>query len=204
MSTVSFLAGEFFLRNRPNGGTAVLLRSLWVTSLICAIVLPIKSYFAAGTELVFSAAQLKVEIGQMIPWFGAVFAGAYAAFYTRFAAQWGYLAALYNQLMATLASAPPGQFPNQTLIDWNAAFIEDAQDLHLARKSMFASVIRELLQNPHVVRVFLASTQGGPNRLRELERQLNCIAVAPAEFDFGMALSEQTAVENSATSQPEI
>lgn len=204
MSIVSFLSGEFFLRNSPNGGTAVLLRSLWVTSLICMLVLPIKSYFAAGTELVFSAAQLKVEIGQMIPWFGAVFAGAYAAFYTRFAAQWGYLAALYNQMMATTASAPPGHFPNEAFISWNAAFIEDAQDLHLARKSMFASVIRELLQNPHVVRVFLGSTQGGPNRLRDLERQLSCIAVAPAEFDFRTTQSVQRAVESAATSHPEI
>lgn len=184
MSTVGFLSGEFILCNRENGGTAVLLRSLWVTVLICVIVLPIKSYLAKDTELAFSASELKVELGQMIPWFGAVFAGAYAAFYTRFAAQWGYLASLYNQIMATTAAGQSGQFPNRTSINWNAAFIEDAQDLHLARKSMFASVIRAHLNDPHVVRVFLDSVENGQHRLRELERQLNCTAVDPAELEF--------------------
>ncbi|WP_415916604.1 hypothetical protein SE336_00735 [Xanthomonas arboricola] len=199
---VDFLSGEFFLRSRPNGGTAVLLRSLWVTTLICAMVLPIKSYCAAGTELAFSAVQLKVELGQMIPWFGAVFAGAYAAFYSRFAAQWSYLASLYNQITATVASAPADHFPNEAFIGWNAAFIEDAQDLHLARKSMFASVIKGLLQDPQVVRVFLSYTDGGPNRLRDLERQLNCAAATPAEVDFVTAQSIQRAVENAAVSPP--
>lgn len=203
MSIVSILSGEFFLRRNPNGGTAVLLRSLWVTTLISTLVLPIKSYCVAGSELVFSAAQLKVEIGQMIPWFGAVFAGAYAAFYTRFAAQWGYLATLYNQIMATIAAAPSGHFPNEASIAWHAAFIEDAQDLHLARKSMFSSVIRELLQDPHVVRVFRASTHDGAKRLRDLERQLNCTAAQPSDFDFRTTQSVQRAVESVATLHPE-
>ncbi|KER81306.1 hypothetical protein [Xanthomonas arboricola] len=179
-AVVDFLSGEFLLRSRPNGGTAVLFRSLWVTTLICAMVLPIKSYCAADTELAFSAAQLKVELGQMIPWFGAVFAGTYAAFYSRFAAQWSYLASLYNQITATIASAPAGHFPNEALIGWKAAFIEDAQDLHLARKSMFASVIKGFLQDPQVVRVFLSYTDGGPDRLHDLQLQLNCVAVTPA------------------------
>ena len=181
---VDFLSGEFFLHKRPNGGTAVLFRSLWVTTLVCLLVLPIKSYCAAKTQMSFSAAQLKLELGQMIPWFGAIFAGTYAAFYSRFAAQWSYLASLYNQIMATVATAPRGQFPNQALVNWHAAFIEDAQDLHLAQKSMFASVIRDLLQDPYVVRVFLACTHGGPNRLRDLERQLNIVAAVPSEVDL--------------------
>lgn len=29
---ISALSGEFFLNHRPNGGTAVLLRSVWVRS----------------------------------------------------------------------------------------------------------------------------------------------------------------------------
>lgn len=124
---VNFLSGEFFLKSRPNGGTAVLLRSLWVTSLICFCALPAKSYLAEGTELAFSGAQLKVELGEMIPWFGAVFAGAYAAFYSRFAAQWSYLATLYNQLMAACAASPSGMISNQTMVNWHAAFVEDAQ-----------------------------------------------------------------------------
>ena len=106
---VELLSGEFFLDRRPNGGTAVLYRSLWVTALACAFVLPLKAYFAADTRLAFSAGQLKVEIGEMIPWAGAIFAGAYVALYSRFAAQWNYLASLYNNLMATCVALPEGQ-----------------------------------------------------------------------------------------------
>lgn len=196
---VNFLSGEFFLKSRPNGGTAVLLRSLWVTSLICFCALPAKSYLAEGTELAFSGAQLKVELGEMIPWFGAVFAGAYAAFYSRFAAQWSYLATLYNQLMAACAASPSGMISNQTMVNWHAAFVEDAQDLHLAGKSTFAEVVRQLLQDPHVVRVFLASTQGGPNRLRDLERSLNFVAATPSPVDLETDQSLKKAVVAAAT-----
>ena len=176
---VDFLSGEFFLENRPNGGTAVLLRSLWVSVLICAAVLPLKAYLAEGTLLEFSAPQLKVELGEMIPWIGAIFAGVYAAFYCRFAAQWSYLATLSNQIMATCVAVRLSDLPSQTLVSWHAAFIEDAQDLHLAGKSMFSSVIVEMLADGHVVHAFLSSTHGGPKRLRKLETLLSFTA-APA------------------------
>ena len=191
---INFLSGEFFLKSRPNGGTAVLLHSLWVTSIICLCALPAKAYLAEGTTLAFSGEQLKVELGEMIPWFGAIFAGAYAAFYSRFAAQWSYLATLYNQIMAACAAAPSGRIANQTMVNWHAAFVEDAQDLHLAGKSMFSEVVRQLLQDPHVASAFLASTQGGPNRLRDLERSLNFIAAAPSPIDFDTAESLKKAV----------
>jgi hypothetical protein len=127
---VEILSGEFFLNRRPNGGTAVLYRSLWVTGLACLLVLPAKSYFTAGTTLSFSASQLKIEIGEMIPWAGAIFAGAYVALYSRFAAQWNYLASLYNHLMATCVALPQEQrHGNKALANWRAAFVEDALDL---------------------------------------------------------------------------
>lgn len=200
-AVVNFLSGEFFLKSRPNGGTAVLLRSIWVTILICLCVLPLKSYFAKNTTLAFSAEQLKIELGELIPWFGAIFAGAYAAFYSRFAAQWSYLANLYNQIMATCTTAPPGLIPNQTLVYWHAAFVEDAQDLHLAGKSMFSEVVRQFLQDPYVVQAFLASTNGGPNRLRDLERALNFVAAAPSAIDFETSESLKKAVV-AAADQP--
>ena len=78
-AVVNFLSGEFFLKSRPNGGTAVLLRSIWVTILICLCVLPLKSYFAKNTTLAFSAEQLKIELGELIPWFGAIFHCAVAS-----------------------------------------------------------------------------------------------------------------------------
>jgi len=94
------------------------------------------------------------------------FAGGYAAFYARFASQWTYLADLYNQIKAKeidIAGAPDcraltdrdsainaidsgatnGLQCNQAylLAQWKCGFIEDAFEIHLARKTLFASVI---------------------------------------------------------------
>jgi hypothetical protein len=177
---VEVLSGEFFLNSRPNGGTAVLLRSLWVTCLICLLALPLKCYLAKDTVLQFSFGQLKIELGEMLPWFGAIFAGAYAAFYSRFAAQWNYLASLYNQLMATSVGLNREQCDEEGLANWYAAFIEDAQDLHLAGKSMFKSVIVNLLQDGDMVRAFLCSMPDGPTRLARLEKSLGFRATTPS------------------------
>ncbi len=180
---VYILSGEFALAGRPNGGTAVFLRSLWVTLLIYLLVLPIKSYCSKGAVFQFSAAQLRIEVGETLPWVGAIFAGAYAAFYSRFAAQWSYLASLYNQIMAAcVVLTPENRTSNQALVIWNAAFIEDAQDLHLAGKSMFKAIVVGLLQNEQIVRVFLESTEGGANRLRKLESALGFTAAVSADI----------------------
>ncbi|MEO8838403.1 MAG: hypothetical protein ABI351_06800 [Herbaspirillum sp.] len=132
--------------------------------------------------LQFSGSQLRIEIGQMLPWFGAIFAGAYAAFYARFAAQWSYLANLYNQITAACFSLPPDRREdNQALVIWHAAFVEDAQDLHLAGKSMFKSVVTSMLQDGDVVRVFLDSTDDGAERIKKLEQALTFRAAAPPD-----------------------
>jgi hypothetical protein len=178
---ISALSGEFLLNHRPNGGTAVLLRSVWVTTLIYALVIPIKSYCGDHAMFEFSAHQLKKEIGETLPWVGAIFAGAYAAFYSRFAAQWNYLATLYNQLVATCVPLDNEQRENNEVLNaWRAAFVEDAMDLHLARKSMFRSVVVGMLQRPAVVTTFLGSTKDGERRIKELEKQLSFKAAKPS------------------------
>ncbi|WP_445143376.1 hypothetical protein [Dyella sp. Tek66A03] len=191
---ISVLSGEFFLNHRPNGGTAVLLRSVWVTALIYALVIPIKSYCGDHAIFQFSAHQLKKEIGETLPWLGAIFAGVYAAFYSRFAAQWNYLATLYNQLVATCAPlSKENREDNEVLNAWRAAFVEDALDLHLARKSMFRSVVIGMLRRPQVVATFLASTKDGERRIMELEKQLDFEAAKPpqaAPTDLGTAQLE--------------
>lgn len=183
---INVLSGEFFLNHRPNGGTAVFLRSVWVTALIYSVVIPIKSYCGDHAVLQFSAHQLKIEIGETIPWLGAIFAGAYAAFYSRFAAQWNYLANLYNQLLAT--GIHLNKEARDSSDDWNiwcAAFVEDAIDLHLARKSMFRFVIAELLQRPRVVAAFVDSTDNGAERLVKLRKQLKLKADEPPSSAAG-------------------
>lgn len=197
---VNFFSGEFFLNDRPNGGTAVLLRSVWITAILFVILLPIKAYFAKDTIfMTFSFEQMKASIGEMIPWAGAIFAGSYVALYARFAAQWNYLASLYNQLMATCISLPPAQLASRGVANWKAAFIEDALDLHLARKSLFKMVIVEMLQDGDVVRSFLDSTLDGQERLRQLEITLEFKAASPAHSEHRTsACLEKAALLNSA------
>lgn len=187
-----WVSGEFLLKKRANGGAVILYRSLLVSILICAAVLPIKSYFAPNTVLHFSLDQLKTEVGEMIPWFGAVFAGAYAAFYTRFSSQWSYLASLYNEMMSICVTSPPGSIPNKSFVNWQAAFIEDAMDVHLARKSMFSAAISDMLKNPNIVFAFHSFTKNGEDRLDELASDLGVTPAAPLEFgSFGPAGEQQ-------------
>lgn len=175
------VSGEFLLDKWPNGGEIVLLRSLLVSSLICLFVLPLKAYLSKETLLVFSLEQLKEDLGQMIPWFGAVFAGTYAAFYTRFSSQWTYLASLYNQMMEVCVTASEETRSSPAFVNWQAAFIEDALDLHLARKPMFALAIAQMLEDPKIVKAFCASTKDGAQKIRGLESALKISAAWPAE-----------------------
>src|SRR5438046_3051938 len=62
---------------------------------------------------------------------GVLFAGAYTAFYARFASQWSYLAGVYNQIMAAQVRGIPTDPAGQNAFDaWQAGFIEDAEELH--------------------------------------------------------------------------
>jgi hypothetical protein len=197
---VHVLSGEFVLRGRANGGTAVLLRSVFVTALIYVPTLAFKSYLSVGSELVFSPIQMQAEILDTLPWIGAIFAGSYAALYSRFSTQWGYLANLYNQIMSTCASMPEKQRKNNpTLATWQAAFIEDAQDLHLARKPMFSSIIRCMLLQDEIRQEFLDSTSDGARRLAKLEKQLS---IASAETDAGEIRPSNGASSTAAPDHP--
>lgn len=191
MGIASFLSAEFLLRSKPNDGTIVRLRAAWVTLLFLALLLPAKAYLAEGTVLEFSVEQLKKECGEMIPWAGAIFAAAYAAFYARFSAQWNYLATLYNQLMASSVTLPQAEIEsNDSLQVWKAAFIEDAQDLHLAGKSMFRTMIVQLLDDEGVTETFVDSVDNGKDRLALLERNLNFTAKRKVGTDVEVAAPE--------------
>lgn len=66
---VNFFSGEFLLKNRPNGGTAVLLRSIWITAIFFAVLLPIRAYFAKDTIFLSHLARkslFKVVIVEML------------------------------------------------------------------------------------------------------------------------------------------
>ena len=171
---VYWASGEFLLEKRANGGTVVAQRALLLASLILIPAFCAHAYFAKDTIFLnFSWANLRQDIGTIIPWYGAIFAGLYAAFYTKFASQWSYLANLYNQIMSTDAQANHSdEEATRVMVLWKAGLIEDAQDLHLARKSMFKSVIVGLLTNPTVVKAFCEGTGDGIQRLKRLEYRL--------------------------------
>ena len=102
-------------------------------------------------------------------WYAVVFAGIYTALYAKFASQWSYLAGLYNQIKN--AETHAGCL-SDALADWKAGFIEDADELHLASKPLFASVIRVWGNQPYVKCRFVEHAPGGQPRFDKLMEQV--------------------------------
>jgi hypothetical protein len=164
-----YLSFEFLLKRHANGGGVILARSIAVSLEAYAFALLVKESLTPGATLVFSLDALRAAIVETIPWYGAIFAGAYAALYSRFSAQWTYLADLYNQIMAAQCSGTPDA---EAVVLWKAAFMEDADDLHLATKPMFASVISAMLEEELVRHAFTAHAPGHAARLNALETRV--------------------------------
>lgn len=170
---IRFFSGEFIFRWLPNGGSAVLFRSLWTSIILYILTVGFKTAIAPGHMWQFDWTSCRLIISETIPWLGTIFAAAYVAYYSRFAAQWSYLANLYNQIMMTSVQNPPeGTTSAERLEIWEAGFIEDAEDLHLATKPMFAMVIKSLLNKPGVRSAYIDGTVGGKDRLENLEDRI--------------------------------
>lgn len=168
-----YLSFEFLLDLMPNGGRAVLYRSTLISILIYAGAVAFASRIEPGASWRPDMDAARKIVFETIPWFGAVFAGVYLALYARFASQWQYLASVYNQMMATAVQQPPiGHTPEAVLRIWQAGIIEDAEDLHLACKPMFASLVSVLLTRPAVRRQFVDHAPGGAERLIALEKKI--------------------------------
>lgn len=174
---LSLCSGEKILNYCPNSGTVVLLRSIWVTIVVYAIAIFLKEILSPNKNwLTFNSNEMLKVISETIPWFGAIFAASYAALYTRFASQWSYLAGVYNQLMATQAQAPPKDEDSKRLYAmWKAALIEDAEEIHLATKPVYAGIIKSLLEKKEVREMYKQYTPGGESRLRKLEEKVNYV-----------------------------
>jgi hypothetical protein len=170
-----YLSAEFILDKRANGGTVVLMRSLWVTAIVYLLAVAAKEVTdPKSLWWTWCNASLLSLINETIPWAGAIFAGAYVALYSRFSSQWAYLAGLYNQIFQSEATSVPESEDAKKLSErkhalWWAGFIEDALELHLATKPMFATIIRHLLvDRPEVQSAFVDSVPGGEPRMKEL------------------------------------
>src|SRR5690606_6800070 len=98
----------------------------------------------------------------------------YLALYSRFSSQWGYLSNLYNQIKQAETSL---QVNKKTLNYWKAGFIEDAVELHLALKPMFAMIIKGWSQNPKVKKAFEANVPRGKvvfkHLMKDVEKRLS-------------------------------
>jgi hypothetical protein len=146
---VSFLSGEWMLENgRPSGGDVVVLRTLWVGTLLVGSLAAIKAsngtfasicMFASATWIKFLDMMRSTE-GPVV--FGAV----YAALYARFVSQWTYMANLYNQIKEVEVSLSSAQNfsagQSNPMAQWKAGFIEDAVLLHMATKPAMKGIIR--------------------------------------------------------------
>jgi hypothetical protein len=166
------------------------MRSLWVSVLLYAGSIGLRELLDPNNARDFDFTAFRALLVQTLPWFGGFFAAVYVALYARFSSQWTYLAGLYNQIMATAARPDHDQ---RVLASWKAGFIEDAEDLHLALKPMYAAVIKNLATERDVVAAFIADTAGGAARLAvllkdvdrvfgDIDRRWNNAKAAPA-FD---------------------
>jgi hypothetical protein len=162
---VEFGSGEYLLRNDCNGGNIVFLRACHSTIVILTLALLFKNWVDPNRTAVFSFVEFRTQLAGISAWLGPVFAGAYAALYTRFASQWTYLAGVYNQIKAAQSRKDADL---EVIAQWKAGFIEDAADLHLILKPTFASIVREWTKNRRVREMFEMHSPGGRARLQEL------------------------------------
>lgn len=177
---VSFLSGEWILEWSPhtaNGGTVVAARSLWLTFWIFLPAFLLRATLGEGRGPEFDLRQGAADFVELLPWLAAIFAGVYAAFYTRFSSQWTYLANLFNQIVQTQLTLPevPHAAQLDTMASWKAAFIEDAEDLHLAAKPMFLVAVHDWGTDPTVANKFARNTVRGEERLTALLERLRSI-----------------------------
>ncbi|MES2784697.1 MAG: hypothetical protein V4684_04480 [Pseudomonadota bacterium] len=169
---------EWFLTpTRPNGGDIVLARAISVAVLLCALALIVRNAIDPELHGPISWRGLGKQLVEIAPWFAAAAGAAYAALYARFSSQWGYLAALYNQIKQTeieLVCAASANEPAaaEKLAQWKAGYIEDAQDLHLHTKGNIAAIIHFWGEDVAVVNAFKDWAPGGAQRWLQLQQEV--------------------------------
>lgn len=176
---VRALSGEWMLSWKPhtaNGGTVVAARTIWLSFWLYGTAFLFRTRFAEGKSAILDFRQGLADFVDTLPWLATIFGATYIAFYTRFASQWSYVAALYNQLLATETGLKdPSERQLEALAAWKAGFIEDAEELHLAAKPMFLIAVVQWGEDHRVAEKFAQNTVGGRDRLRDLLARLRLI-----------------------------
>lgn len=151
----NIFTGEFMLYRRRNGGAIVLMRAVWTTIIVFVAAIGIHDFLRPEALFAFSRSRLVERVHEHFAWLGAMFAGVYTVYYSRFASQWNYMAGLYNQIMAVQVSAPLERADTRKMLSkWWAAFLTDAHELHLSGKRLYATVIATKLGDDDVVAEF--------------------------------------------------
>jgi hypothetical protein len=151
----------------------IILRTVQVTLMLYLIGLWLRLLFNAAWPWQFDSAALWHNLADTIPWFGAIFGAVYVALYAPFASQWSYLAGVYNQIRQTFVTQKDWYSGNAIHMElWNAGFIEDALDLHLATKPAFAPFLLRLLDDEGVREKFKQFAFDGEDRLDKLKTEL--------------------------------
>jgi len=180
---VSFLSAEWILTKfqQCNGGAVILLRSsivaTWVTLLLCLAYVFESEDFCNLINVGF----LKNHIFAGFKTFGTILAFVYAALYARFSAQWRYLADVYNKIKEAQTRSEAG---NIYLAQWKAGFIEDADELHLATKKIFMSILYHWLNESDVRDEFIKNTPSGGAHYQNLKMRVD---VAYRDYEIELA-----------------
>ena len=155
------LTGEWmFGWGCPNGENLIFWRSVWITTIFWLLGLWLRSWFNAGCpECQVDIGGLWQDGGATVPWLGAIFAAVWASLYARFASDRNYLAGVLNQIrnaqvgvaevgmyMQTQAGMKDSEEASRVFMHlWQAGFVPDAYQLHLATDPLFGPFILRLL-----------------------------------------------------------
>lgn len=133
---IDYVSAEWVFNFFPNGGTATVLRTLFLGTLICV------SLYALHSILTKGFVPLNSIIDNNMYKILGIYAAVYAAFYARFVSQWTYLSNFYNSIRdQELAHLNPSPSAKDFLRKRKAEFIFDAINLHLDNKEKFAAKI---------------------------------------------------------------
>ncbi len=180
-----YFTEECLLDWHPNSAEVILARTFITSTVIFVFALVLKNCTHLDFAVCGWPAALFRHTSENVPWLGAIAAAVYAAFYTRFAAQWSYLAKLYNQIKqsevsSVLAGPSVDKIRGEELDDWRVAFIDDAGTLHLCAKRCFASIIVAWAERPYMKKRF---AKGMPDEALRFDRiVLRAQAALPPGF----------------------
>ncbi len=134
--------------------------------------LAIKDVLDPARDWTFDLKRLGQYMAHHLTAVAVVFGSVYTALYASFAAQWRYLAEVYNKIKEAEVKYSTQSDAAQRIAEWKAGFAEDAEELHLATKKIFAQVIRTWLAKAEVKQAFVRYTAGGEDRYRNLMKNV--------------------------------